>query len=555
MPGRAPKPLAQYGPFYGMRYAFDPTDNGANAGYVYDALNMLPADPLHGGAYLRRPADQRATVAASTLVAQWMGVFRLRSGFLTVGIFAGEIYTLSGTTWLRQVTTANLTTAGATLSATRAIGCITFTNLLVINDSVNQPITWNGTSGAGGIAVLTNAPTTCFGQPFVYYGKLGFIKDVAGGSLDRSTFVWSEENAPNTGYEAAGYTNAWTLEQSGSGPLYAMLGTNEELFFWRAHGIGSIRGSMNATFSSDGVTDGISTYYGTDQPFGPVYAAGRPYFTNTLTGELCVIEAGQVRRIGSDMQDLIGNGLYLSLGLASIVVRLVSVPVLNAVAVSYSFSAGRSQNLGSGTAITFLVSTMTHRCLGRLTCQYGPSNSGGGTLANGGSLPAIGEAYDSSYNIYQFMAAGYNAGSTYTFRTPPSPSDTLYNNTTPPSVFSVTLGPYQSPPGTTAQVSQLEAFYDLLPTDGGSVTATTATLAVNQSSTELVGATTADQGSVTLTPDQTYRQEIRQVVGVNEEWRTFQPSVRDSGTLRNYPWGLKRLLVYGETVPIEPESA
>ena len=45
----ADKPLAVFGPFLGMRYSFDPVDDGQNAHYVYEALNMVPLDPIGGG--------------------------------------------------------------------------------------------------------------------------------------------------------------------------------------------------------------------------------------------------------------------------------------------------------------------------------------------------------------------------------------------------------------------------------------------------------------------------------------------------------------------------
>jgi hypothetical protein len=554
MPTLNPPPLAQYGPFYGMRYAYDPTDNGENSGFVYDALNMLPADPVKGGAYLRRPADERATVGAGTLVAQWLGVFRLRSGFVNVGIFSGEIYTRSGTTWTKRITTANLTAAGITVSGTRPCGCVTYTNKLIVNDSVNQPFMWDGTAG-GGLTLLTNAPAKCYGVPVVYYGKLFFIKDVAASSADRSTIVWSEENAPNTGYEAVGYTDSWTLEQSGSGAIYALAATNEALYFFRQHGIGAIHGAVTTTFSSDGVHDGISTVWGTDNAFGVLVIGERVYFLATSTGELCVILAGEVKSLGADVQDVLGNTKYLSLALTLLPARLVAFPFVQAIVVAYNLSTGRSQNLGGATAVTFLYSIDTHRCIGRLTTQYGPSNSLGGTTETGASLPAVGEAYDATYGLFQFTSAAVNAATTYTHHCPPSPATTQYDNTNQPSTFQVALPPIQAAPGTQFAVDEVETFFDLLPTDGGTVTASTVTIASRQSNVMLVGGTTSDVGSVTLTPDATYRQETRSVIGVNEHWRNVQLLIRDSGTLRNYPWGVKRVLVRGATEPIEPASA
>jgi hypothetical protein len=71
----------------------------------------------------------------------------------------------------------------------------------------------------------------------VYYAKLFMLK------RDRKTIVWSEENQPNTGYEAGGYNNAWELTQTSNEPLTAIIGTNEALYYGRKTSVGAIRGA------------------------------------------------------------------------------------------------------------------------------------------------------------------------------------------------------------------------------------------------------------------------------------------------------------------------
>lgn len=539
MTGRLPAPLAEYGPFYGMRYAYDPTDNGENAGFVYEALNMVPADPVRGGVYRRRAGDQRVTVAASNLVPQWLGVFRQRAGFRNIGIFSGEIYERGGATWTKRISTANLTGAGITLSATATCGCLTFTDQLIVNDSVNQPFMWDGTAG-GGLTLLSNAPSKCYGVPTVYYGKLFFVKWVA--TSDQSTIVWSEENTPNTGYEAGGYSNAWTLEQSGAGGIFALAGTNTGLYYLRERGIGVIRGAVTPTFTADGVHDSIASYEGTLIPWGVTRIGEEVYFPLTQTGELCVISGGQVLNLGADVQDFLLLGALNITKQAAAEARTAWVPYYNAIAIGYNATSGQ---YGTSTAI-FLYSIQTKRCIARWSYQYAPYQA---AIAG----PAMGNYYISGSHAFGLTVAAQNGGSTYTFLTPPEGSET-YDPSTPAPVFSLTMAPFVAPAGQSASVNEVEQFLDVLPQNSG--LATTLTLSVTESDSKMVGASVTDIGTLTIpAQDATaYRQERRAILGCNLERRNLQLALRDSGTLRNYAWGLKRVVLRGSLVPIEPET-
>lgn len=269
------------GPFKGMRYTLDSVANDPE--YAYLSLDLLPADQLLGGAYLRRPSDQNTQVkASSNPVVQHLGVYKQRAASLTVAVVDGELYTFTvAGGWVLRVTIANLTTASITLSATARVFATTFADVYVVNDGVNRPFTWNGTSGAGGLVSLTNAPSRCYGAPTVYFGKLFFIKDVAAASADRSTLVWSEENLPNTGYEAGGFNNAWILSQSGAGALYAIVGTNTALYYFRAAAIGSIRGAVTPDFASAGTHDDVADGLGTTCP-SVLWYDGYLYFFDRL---------------------------------------------------------------------------------------------------------------------------------------------------------------------------------------------------------------------------------------------------------------------------------
>jgi hypothetical protein len=183
----------------------------------------------------------------ATAAVQWVGQLSKANGTeVSAVVAAGEIwaYTWATDTLAKVVTTANLTTASVTLSASARVYACQFADTLVFTDGTNRPFTWDGTSGAGGVTSLTNGPAVAYGAPWVHYGKLWFIKNA-----ERSTVVWSEEGAANTGYEAS-YSNAWTLRQAGTEGFYAGASTNDGLWLFRANSITKIMGEVTPNFST-----------------------------------------------------------------------------------------------------------------------------------------------------------------------------------------------------------------------------------------------------------------------------------------------------------------
>lgn len=270
------------GPFRGMRDALDPVVAVPDRARLLQ--NCYPLDPVNGSAVVGRPGFRQAGSqlgAVGKRAGQLVCEFTKRDGTTrTVAIVGGQgIYTFNWTTraWTQVVTVANLTTASITLSETARCYAVTFTDKLVISDGVNKPFTWDGTSGAGGLVSLTNCPVL-YGQPVVYYAKLFGIKNT-----ERSTLVWSEENAPNTGYEATGYNNAWTLSQTNSEGFYALCATDEALYCFRARSVTKVLGAVSPTFSSTGTREAVSEEVGTASPASVVRTSnGMIYFLDSL---------------------------------------------------------------------------------------------------------------------------------------------------------------------------------------------------------------------------------------------------------------------------------
>lgn len=225
--------------------------------------------------------------AGGARTAQGVYNFTKKSGTEhRIVIVGGKFYTYNpGTdTFTESLTAGNLSGASVTLSATARVYFATFNDKVVISDGVNTPWAWDGTANAG-ITKLTNAPVA-FGRPTVYYAKLFFIKNT-----ERSTIVWSEELAENTGYEAGGFANAWTLGQTEQEALYAIHGTNEALYYWRARSTGSILGAVDSEFSTTGTHESVSGSIGTTSP-DTVTQVGRSIFFLDADGRPQLLQTG-----------------------------------------------------------------------------------------------------------------------------------------------------------------------------------------------------------------------------------------------------------------------
>lgn len=295
-----PKPRVEScGPFLGMRMGwqtpFDPK-------YAYMAVNMLPRVRGVPSQYLTVPWPLPTFLGGTAFRAlQALAVLQVVNP-VNVVVQAGELYTESGVTWTRQVTQANLATAGITFSTLALpVYAVPFNGLLLFSDGINTPFTWNGTAGAGGLVKLTNAPVF-YGRPTVYYGKVMGIKDA-----QRDTFVWSEENNANLGYEAGGFNNAWSLTQTGGGALYALLGCNEGLYYWRADRTGIIRGAVTPDFRASGVHDDVSTSVGVTNSEAVCFAGERVWFGDPQ-GRPYVVSNGVAKPVWSQIVDAFGLG-------------------------------------------------------------------------------------------------------------------------------------------------------------------------------------------------------------------------------------------------------
>lgn len=255
------------GPWTGILDSVAPTAKGT--GKYLQGVNIYPLDPEIGEGVVGRPGvRQMGAQLGAGAVRRTQGIFQFtkeNGTEITVAIVGGKFYTLNWATevWTEVLTAANLAGAAITLSATQPIGFVVYNDTLLVSDGVNTPWTWDGTTGAG-LVKLTNAPAF-YGQPAVYYGRIFGIK-----ASEPTVLVWSETDLANTGYEAGGYNNSWSLTQTDPNRLFGILGTNDSLIVARARSATSIGGSVTSNFSSAATRDSVSDTEGTQSPFALV---------------------------------------------------------------------------------------------------------------------------------------------------------------------------------------------------------------------------------------------------------------------------------------------
>lgn len=217
-----------------------------------------PGTPVAG-----RPGSTQAGALGGDAGArrgQYVGQFTEDDGTQhTIRIVGGKFYEYDWgmESWTETLSAANFSAASVTVSTTARIFATPFAGQMVFTDGVNTPWMWDGTPG-GGMTELTNAPV-CYGQPVVYYSKLFLIK-----SVERTTFVWSEEGDATTGYETGGFNNAWN--PLGAGALTAFAATNESLYVAQSRRILRVQGAVTTDFQTSGTRSDVSETIGTETP-------------------------------------------------------------------------------------------------------------------------------------------------------------------------------------------------------------------------------------------------------------------------------------------------
>jgi hypothetical protein len=271
----------------------DPYDDGD--GSAQDAQNGYIPDPTGNSGFYSRPGFS-LLFSGSPFVTQstafrGQGIYShvaLDTTTYNFTVVAGKLFRVDQT----LSTKTDVTPAGVTIDATitTRVKFLTLADNLLMSDGVNPPV------------ILTNlgsTPVTATkidydgsGTPWaaqdmtVYGGSVMFALNKVGTTARRSDLAWCEPGLPAVGYQQSGYSNFWTYQQSGSGAIFAVVGTNVACYIFRARSIGAISGAIGPDLSSQATHDEISRNVGTESPqsvqlFGDTFyfcdQIGRPY--------------------------------------------------------------------------------------------------------------------------------------------------------------------------------------------------------------------------------------------------------------------------------------
>lgn len=246
----------------GVRNVFDPYSESTE--YLLDALNCYIPDTIQGAALYARPGF---SLTAALLAGAGQAVYAHQAldgttyNFIVAG---GKLYRVDAA----FTTFTDVTPAGSPISSSvKRVYFQSFGDYLIVNDETNRP--WLA-SDLGNTPVTRTAidfdgmgtAWTMFGRPTIYAGCLLFILKSVNGVGAQTDIAWSLPGDPTTGYQQPDYDFRWTLEQTGSSPLYGIWGTNTNVYYWRANSIGALVGTPGPDFQTTSTHDAVAANIG-----------------------------------------------------------------------------------------------------------------------------------------------------------------------------------------------------------------------------------------------------------------------------------------------------
>lgn len=255
----------------------------APEGTYHLAVNMVPVNPEDPQSVLQQraalsPISQGGSSATGNVITAGM-LFNAAGQPIRWIMTSSGLWTVSAVgVYTLAVDSAAFASAGIVPPGTSTLlfyWCIFNTEVVFNGDGgFDTPFSWDGSAGAASLTHLGNAGI-CFGKPTVRSAKLFFIR-----FAERDTLAWSEEDDATTGYDAGGFSNTWKLNQTGTAPLYAILGTNDGLYYFRQRSTGVIRGEVNDEFVTSSTHDALSQTIGTVSIEGVEFANGAIWFVD-----------------------------------------------------------------------------------------------------------------------------------------------------------------------------------------------------------------------------------------------------------------------------------
>lgn len=281
------------GPWTHVNDAQDPGETRLST--LYDATDIWLPDPQRGsGAYQRPGISELFTTQAGTGGGSpdryGHGAYDHTDldGTIRRFFFIGtKVYRWDGIVSGGAALT-DVTPVGVAIQSGFRVFCNSLAGKLVAHDGFNRP--WVGTNlgatpitgtyidydGAGSSWKATG-PITLFG------GSVAFAAYQLGGVYTTDTILWSAPADPTVGYKQTNYANYWELFQTSTNRIYAVIGTNDRFYYFRANSIGAITGPTLNVAKAAATHDNVSTTVGTTSP-GTVLLAGNTIFFADIQG-------------------------------------------------------------------------------------------------------------------------------------------------------------------------------------------------------------------------------------------------------------------------------
>lgn len=297
------------GPWRSVLDSPDPFD--ADPSTLLDAVNYYIADPVNGSGIYQRPGFARANTLLGAAPYRSSGVFTHIDLDGTVYRFVAvgtKLYradsTLSVFTDVTPVAVALDGTAG------NRIFFASMNGVMCVTDSVHRPWVASNLSATpitGTYISFDGGATTwaAFGQPVVYGGSGFFILSQVNSVGARLTLAWTETGDWTTGYQQAGLDNTWTLEQTGTSPLYALSATNAALYYFRERSIGTIAGVVGPDLQANATHDAISQNVGCTSPATVQQFGDNIFFCDALGRPYVLTQGNAPREIWKQMRGVV----------------------------------------------------------------------------------------------------------------------------------------------------------------------------------------------------------------------------------------------------------
>jgi hypothetical protein len=522
-----------------VRYSLDP-EREPKPDELYWAHNLVPLTP-GGGPYIRRKKDFYYPIGSGVNDAPLFVHTYEKPGAsprVLVGLLdstaRGALYEAqasAGDVTLSVVlSTAVLSAAGVNLRGGKPANIGGQVVFGAEPTSSATPFVWDGTSG-GGISALTNAPLGA-SMPTIMAGKIFFRES------DGYSITWSEELANNTGYNAGGFSNSWSLTQQGQSTIRHLYGSNEGIYYFREKSIGLIRGAVTTDFAAAAQHDDVALELGVanqqvldlNSRFWFFDTEGRPWMLPRGGRPVPIWQHASLLWPQARSANAAGQGIGWA-----------PMPEFGAV---LGFVNGFDSLVGGATG--FLFDDSSGDLLSIWTCTQTPLIVGAATS------PCL-----LDYPRAVFLTSGTGAAPPKLayYSDPKTVTGDEYAEESPTQTYRLLTHPLGDGDGSLNYWDQLDVEYWL----GRDANSASGSPTPEMSSSEVgfqygvtnpLSTLTGQSIAATATP-----KAVRKVWGLGRELRWAQCGVSASGALGLQCWGVNRVTLKGFKVPIHPNRS